>query len=139
VSVGRYFEWLKKGKERIPYFTKHKGGQLMLMAGLYDIAHLQGPCKVCGEVKNLTSEIGVEEPLISFTIVTTSASSQLSWLHDRQPVILTSKEELDTWLDTTSQTWDDKLVNIIKPHDRKAVPKEKGMELEWWVLNSFLS
>lgn len=37
-----YFEWLKKGKERFPHFTKHKSGHLMLLAGLYDRAMLDG-------------------------------------------------------------------------------------------------
>lgn len=38
----RYYEWLKKGKERLPHFTKHKNGNLMLLAGLYDVVTLEG-------------------------------------------------------------------------------------------------
>lgn len=38
----RYYEWLKKGKERLPHFTKRQDGQLMLLAGLYDRAQLEG-------------------------------------------------------------------------------------------------
>ena len=38
----RYYEWLKKGKERLPHFTKRKDEQLMLLAGLYDRAQLEG-------------------------------------------------------------------------------------------------
>lgn len=38
----RYFEWLKKGNDRLPHFTKHKNGNIMLLAGLYDVAHLEG-------------------------------------------------------------------------------------------------
>lgn len=37
-----YFEWLKKGKERLPHFTKHANGNLMLLAGLYDRVVLEG-------------------------------------------------------------------------------------------------
>jgi putative SOS response-associated peptidase YedK len=33
--ITRYYEWQTKGKEKIPYFTKHADGNLMLMAGLY--------------------------------------------------------------------------------------------------------
>ena len=33
---------MKKGKERLPYFTKHQDGRLMLLAGLYDRALLEG-------------------------------------------------------------------------------------------------
>ncbi len=38
----RYYEWLKKGKERLPHFTKHKDGRLMLLAGLWDCVVLEG-------------------------------------------------------------------------------------------------
>ena len=32
----RYYEWLTKGKEKLPHFTKRKDGKLLLLAGLYD-------------------------------------------------------------------------------------------------------
>jgi putative SOS response-associated peptidase YedK len=38
----RYYEWLSKGKDKLPHFTKHKDGRLMLMAGLYDCVILEG-------------------------------------------------------------------------------------------------
>ena len=38
----RYYEWLKKGTQRIPHFTRHKDRRLMLFAGLYDSATLDG-------------------------------------------------------------------------------------------------
>lgn len=38
----RYYEWLKKGTQRVPYFTRHKDRRLMLFAGLYDSATLDG-------------------------------------------------------------------------------------------------
>jgi len=31
----RYYEWQTKGKDKIPHFTTHADGRLMLMAGLY--------------------------------------------------------------------------------------------------------
>ena len=37
-----YYEWLTKGKDKSPHFTKQKGGRLMLMAGLYDLVILEG-------------------------------------------------------------------------------------------------
>ncbi|KAJ3483088.1 hypothetical protein NLI96_g6540 [Meripilus lineatus] len=112
-----YYEWLKKGKDRLPHFTKHKNGNLMLLAGLYDCVTLEGQT----------------EPLWTFTIVTTDANSDFNWLHDRQPVILSTTEALTTWLDTSSQTWNSKLSEIVKPyHDSSSplecyqVPKEVG-------------
>jgi putative SOS response-associated peptidase YedK len=38
----RYYEWLKKGAQRVPHFTRHKDRRLMLFAGLYDSATLDG-------------------------------------------------------------------------------------------------
>jgi putative SOS response-associated peptidase YedK len=38
----RYYEWLKKGPQRIPHFTRHKDQRLMLFAGLYDSVTLEG-------------------------------------------------------------------------------------------------
>ena len=38
----RYYEWMKKGKERLPHFTKRADGRLMLLAGLWDRVVLEG-------------------------------------------------------------------------------------------------
>lgn len=38
----RYYEWLTKGKDKLPHFIKRKDGKLMLMAGLYDCATIEG-------------------------------------------------------------------------------------------------
>jgi len=106
-----YYEWLKKGKDRLPHFVKHKDGEqgkLMLLAGLYDCTVLEGST----------------EPLWTFTIVTTSACSEFSWLHDRQPVILSSRAELDTWLDTSSQTWTPTLTKLVESYDNSVAPLE---------------
>ncbi|EIN05900.1 DUF159-domain-containing protein [Punctularia strigosozonata HHB-11173 SS5] len=102
-----YFEWLKKGKDRLPHFTKHaEQGKPMFLAGLYDCTVLEGESK----------------PLYTFTIVTTEANEEFMWLHDRQPVILSSKATLDAWLDTSSRTWTQKLTEIVN----YPVPKEVG-------------
>ncbi|KAJ7058101.1 DUF159 domain-containing protein [Mycena amicta] len=109
-----YYEWLTKGKSKLPHFIKPKDGRLLLMAGLWDVVQLQGEA----------------EPLWSFTIVTTSANSSLSWLHDRQPVILHTPEALSAWLDTSSQKWSTELGNLLSPTkcalDCYQVPPEVG-------------
>ena len=45
----RYYEWLKKGKERLPHFTKHADGRPMLLAGLWDSVLLQGALSLSTE------------------------------------------------------------------------------------------
>ncbi|KAF9260441.1 DUF159-domain-containing protein [Marasmius fiardii PR-910] len=103
-----YYEWLTKGKEKLPHFTKHKDGRLMLLAGLYDCVLLEGKT----------------EPLWTFTIVTTSANKDFEWLHERQPVILSTQSALKTWLDTTSQSWTKELSKMVQPYNDPAAPLE---------------
>ncbi|KAH6904526.1 DUF159 domain-containing protein [Coprinopsis sp. MPI-PUGE-AT-0042] len=109
-----YYEWLTKGKDKIPHLTKRKDGELLFMAGLYDCAIIEG------------------KPLWSFTIVTTEANDNFSWLHERQPVFLTTRDEIDRWLDTSSGVWDADLTRMVRPYaghvelECYQVPKEVG-------------
>lgn len=104
-----YYEWLTKGKEKLPHFTRHKGGKrLMLMAGLYDSVVLEGS----------------DTPLWTFTIVTTAAAPEFEWLHSRQPVILSTMEALDQWLDTSSRQWKDDVASLLGPYEQKSSPLE---------------
>ncbi|KAI6015692.1 hypothetical protein EDC04DRAFT_563091 [Pisolithus marmoratus] len=113
-----YYEWQTKGKAKLPHFIRHSSpDRVMLMAGLYESV----------------IEKDASEPTYTFAIVTTDASKGLSWLHDRQPVILSSVEDIMRWLDTSSQTWSTELANLLHPwEDTKAplqcypVPKEVG-------------
>lgn len=106
-----YYEWLPKSpKDKLPHFIKHKDGQLMLMAGLYDHATING------------------QSLWTFTIVTTDACPSFSWLHDRQPVILSTQEALEAWLDPSTQSWTPALTKLVQPYSDQDHP------LEWYVL-----
>ncbi|CAG8485131.1 8307_t:CDS:2 [Ambispora leptoticha] len=100
VIVHGFYEWLKKGKERIPYFAKRKDNEMMFFAGLYDCATLDDEPK---------------EPLYSFTIVTTSASKQFSFIHDRMPVIL-DESQVEKWLDPNTK-WNRELAGMLKPYE----------------------
>ncbi|KAG2107630.1 uncharacterized protein F5147DRAFT_613135 [Suillus discolor] len=109
VSQG-YYEWQTKGKAKLPHFTKNADGKVMLMAGLYHVSEVTIPNYV-------------------FAIITTSASTSLSWLHDRQPVILTSDADVTKWLDTSSNAWSAELGKLLRPAEGLIcyqVPKEVG-------------
>ncbi|KAF9971271.1 hypothetical protein BGZ73_005819 [Actinomortierella ambigua] len=95
-----FFEWRRRGKERVPFYTKRRDGHLMLMAGIYDVANIQG----------------FEDPLYSYATITTNASPQLEWLHDRMPVLISNydHEAIRAWLDP-SRRWDSKLEAMLKP------------------------
>jgi len=100
VIADGFYEWLKKGKQRTPYFVKRKDGNLFLFAGLYDSAKFEDE----------------ESSLYTYTIITTtSASTSIEFLHDRMPVILENgSEELSTWLDPRTP-WCPELARLLKP------------------------
>ncbi|GAV70752.1 DUF159 domain-containing protein [Cephalotus follicularis] len=98
VAVEGFYEWKKDGAKKQPYYIHFKDGRPLVFAALYD----------CW--KNSEGET-----LYTFTIVTTSSSSTLQWLHDRMPVILGEKASTDTWLmDSSSSKFD----MLLKPYER---------------------
>lgn len=114
-----FYEWLKKngGKDRIPHFTKRKDGQLMCFAGLWDCVRYEG-----------TPE--TEEGLWTYTIITTESNKQLSFLHDRMPVILEpGSEAMRAWLDPSRVGWDSELQGMLKPFqgELECYPVDKGV------------
>lgn len=48
-----FYEWLKKGKEKVPHFVKRKDGQLMCVAGLWDCVQYEGMTTI--EARDLLS------------------------------------------------------------------------------------
>ncbi|KAF5177926.1 Embryonic stem cell-specific 5-hydroxymethylcytosine-binding protein [Thalictrum thalictroides] len=103
VAVEGFYEWKKDGSKKQPYYIHFKNGQPLVFAALYD---------------HWTNSEG--EVLSTFTIVTTSCSSALQWLHDRMPVILDNKSSIDAWLNGSPSS---KFSEILKPYeDSNLVP-----------------
>ncbi|TVY53412.1 putative peptidase [Lachnellula cervina] len=95
-----FYEWLKKGREKVPHFVKRKDGQLMCFAGLWDCVQYEGS----------------EEKHYTFTVITTDSNKQLKFLHDRMPVILENgSEDLRTWLDPKRYSWSKELQSLLVP------------------------
>lgn len=98
-----FYEWLKKGpggKEKIPHFVKRKDGNLMCFAGLWDCVKYED----------------AEEKLYTYTIITTDSNKQLSFLHDRMPVILDpGTDAIKIWLDPKRNKWSKELQSLLKP------------------------
>ncbi|KAH7351026.1 hypothetical protein BKA65DRAFT_249720 [Rhexocercosporidium sp. MPI-PUGE-AT-0058] len=110
-----FYEWLKKGKEKVPHYIKRKDGQLMCVAGLWDCVQYEGS----------------DDKHYTYTIVTTDSNKQLKFLHDRMPVVFENgSEEMWTWLDPGRYTWSKELQSLLKPYDGElevyAVSKEVG-------------
>jgi putative SOS response-associated peptidase YedK len=78
IPVTGFYEWHKKTKQ--PYFIKSNKGDLVFLAGIYDITNYAN-----GSLK------------ATFSILTKDANSQISELHHRMPIIL-EDNELTTYL-----------------------------------------
>ena len=112
-----FYEWLKKngGKEKIPHYVKRKDEQLMCFAGLWDCVQYEGS----------------DEKHYTYTIITTDSNKQLSFLHDRMPVILENgSDQIRTWLDPSRSEWSKELQSLLKPFEGElecyAVSKDVG-------------
>ncbi|XP_038713852.1 abasic site processing protein HMCES isoform X2 [Tripterygium wilfordii] len=96
VAVEGFYEWKKDGSKKQPYYVHFRDGRPLVFAALYD-----------------SWENSEGEKLYTFTIITTSSSPTLEWLHDRMPVILGDKESTDLWLNGPSTS---KLDMVLKPY-----------------------
>ncbi|KAG8973599.1 hypothetical protein FRB90_009895 [Tulasnella sp. 427] len=92
---------------------KRKDDKPLLLAGLWDITTLEDH----------------KYPTYSFTIITTSSNSQLSFIHDRMPVFLEDESSIQTWLNP-EVGWGKDLAQMMKPYEHEVsayqVPKEVG-------------
>ncbi|ESQ44531.1 hypothetical protein EUTSA_v10003450mg [Eutrema salsugineum] len=108
VAVDGFYEWKKEGSKKQPYYIHFNDRRPLVFAALFDSWQNSGG-----------------ETLDTFTILTTTSSSALDWLHDRMPVILNDKESVDTWLDGPS-------TSNLKP---LLVPYENS-DLVWYPVTS---
>lgn len=119
-----FYEWLKKqgSKEKIPHYTKRKDGQLMCFAGLWDCVQYEGVMapKLCFCLCSVDKFQGSEEKNYTYTIITTDSNKQLSFLHDRMPVILENgSDQIRNWLDPSQSEWSKELQSILKPYSEQ--------------------
>lgn len=85
VPANGYYEWLAhEDRKKTKYFIRVKDTSLFYMAGLYNM---------------FTDKSGIIYPAV--TIITTNANEDISFIHDRMPVILPS-EKIDTWMDSNN-------------------------------------
>lgn len=97
VIADGYYEWERVGKQRLPWFIHRTDEQPFAMAGLWESWQAE---------KNAA-------PLLSCTVLTTSSNQRTADLHDRMPVILSSRDE-ETWLDPNLQTHEE-LEHLFEP------------------------
>lgn len=102
VPANGFYEWKRTADGKQPFLIEPTSGQLLLFAGLYDVAP------------------GADgEPRESFTIVTTSANGTMEQIHDRMPVML-SDDDVELWLDPDLDTIEP-LQHLLVPADDDAI------------------
>lgn len=106
VPADGFFEWQKKGKEKVPHRISLKSEELFTFAGLWD----EWTDKETGEV------------LHTFSIITTEANELVRPIHDRMPVMLSPEAE-ELWLDENEPQ--EGLISLLLPYnsdEMKAYP-----------------
>lgn len=95
----------------MPFYTRRRDGNLMLMAAIYDVA-------------NIKEET---EPMYTYATITTNASPQLDWLHDRMPVLISNNDhdKIRAWLDPNLK-WNASLEAMLKPCDEFMASEDGG-------------
>lgn len=96
VPASGFYEWMKVGKTKVPQWIYPVDGSPLTFAGLYEFWRPQKDA----------------EPVITFTIVTTTPNRDVEAIHDRMPVIVAA-DDRDAWLD--NETPSDDLAALLRP------------------------
>lgn len=97
VPADSFYEWRRVGRDKVPYRILLKNNDLMIFAGVWDIWY--------------KGDYGLK----TFSIITTDANEEVSDIHDRMPVLLTTPEEQRRWLE--SEDLDEVLMLLHTPQD----------------------
>jgi putative SOS response-associated peptidase YedK len=79
VPVSGFYEWVKEGGAKLPYYIRPAANDGLLLAGIWDRWR------------------GSDNVLESFAIVTADVNDKLAFVHNRQPVML-ARDQVDEWL-----------------------------------------
>jgi putative SOS response-associated peptidase YedK len=101
LPVDGYYEWQKLDKKKKqPWFFHSDDGSLLGLAGLWEVWH----------DPQLPEDA---DPLITVTIITTSANKDMEPVHDRMPLTIAPRD-IKEWLDPTNDDTDD-LRRLLQP------------------------
>lgn len=119
VLADSFYEWRKEGTQKIPYRILPKSGELLVMAGIWDVWY--------------KGDYAVK----SFSIITCPANKEVAPLHDRMPVMFTTKDERELWLQDMEvenvlelmHTPPNDILNIYRVSDKVNSVKNNSPEL----------
>ena len=86
VPVDGWYEWLRSGKTKQPYFHHRPDGRVIWLGGLWERWH------------NPVSD----EPVLSFTVLTQDATGKSATIHNRMPVCI-DPQKAELWLNKELQ------------------------------------
>jgi putative SOS response-associated peptidase YedK len=83
VLADSFYEWRRELDRKVPYRIMLKDDRLLVMAGIWDVWYKD------------------DYAIKSFSIITTPPNKEMATIHNRMPVLLTSKESQENWLKET--------------------------------------
>jgi putative SOS response-associated peptidase YedK len=106
--VSGFYEWARQatpdGPRKLPFYIRPHETRGLLLGGLWDRWHNRE----------------TDEVLESFTVLTVPAAPGLTFVHDRQPLML-SLEDVRRWLDPAADDFEE-VIGSALPVDVDAVP-----------------
>lgn len=86
IPASGFYEWKKHDQSKEKYLIRPESKKNFFMAGLYNT------------FKDITGNI-----YKGFVIITTEANNDMSYIHDRMPVIFDSNEVASKWIDNSTR------------------------------------
>ena len=106
-----YYEWHKRSPTaKVAHFTRLPLGPkddnaappLIFFAGLWDVVRYLAPVESKFQAREGDDRepypTGNPLPLATYTILTTTPTKDIEWLHDRMPCVLQGEDEVERWL-----------------------------------------
>ncbi len=115
IPADSFYEWRREGVKKIPYRIFLENGELMLFAGIWDVWY--------------SGDYGLK----TFSIITTDANEDVSFIHNRMPVILTDPESQKRWLETDDL---DEIANLMQTPPGCPIKMYRVSELVNSVVNN---
>lgn len=97
VLADSFYEWKRKGKTKVPFRILSNRDELLVMAGIWDVWY-HG-----------------EEPVHTFSIITAEPNKEVAPVHNRMPLVFSSRTQWDKWLSDLSI--DELLSMLLPPED----------------------
>lgn len=119
VPISGFYEWktLSDGKSKQPYWVSRSDGQPFALAGLWEIPlPASGPVPAAAISSPVAAPVP-DDPIATFTLITTTPNALMAPIHDRMPVIV-SPQDYARWLDP-SVTSPAAVESLLKPCDPK--------------------